>query len=283
VISIMSLLASITVPVFNGVRRKAQQIQGMNRLRHIGAQLNVFSNDNKDRYPPSVASVGWGEGWTWYDPRRIIGNTQRTPLVHRSMSAYLREYIPDASLLHCPSAPDRFEYLDEMWEAGDRWDNPQTNARTDPFSGSFCFYWNYDGLVLRDNGFQLFRGPRGPEADGVIYSNVLASDFFSYGGGYDNPPPSTYTSCQHLDGAHEKSASIRAPYWSVQASDVEGRPDVKLKAVFTDGHVGTYSSLDALEMHVIRDRKKREPFVVNNGNSPGQFYLPPQALLDLPH
>jgi len=55
----------------------------------------------------------------------------RTSLVHRSISAYLRSYIKDATVMFSPSAPRQYDYLQEAWDAGDDWDNPETSFPTD--------------------------------------------------------------------------------------------------------------------------------------------------------
>ena len=142
-ISIISLLAGILVPVLGRVREKAFEVQSMNNLRQIGTNLLVYANDSQGFFPPSVATVGDFENWTWYDPRRLVGSTQRTPRNRRSMSMYLQDYL-NVEALHCPSAPDEYKYLKEMWEAGDEWDNPDTPQEKDPMSGSYCYFWGYD-------------------------------------------------------------------------------------------------------------------------------------------
>lgn len=251
----------------------------MNNLKQIGCQLNVFSNDFRNQYPPSVATVGTKDTWTWYDPRRIVGSTQRTPTHHRAMSSYLHDYI-DPETLYCPSAPDRFKYLEEMWEAREAWDNPETERSTDPLSGHYCFYWSYEAvLVTVEDGKEVrrpFRGPRTP-AGGRRYSNVLATDFFSYGAGHDNPPPSVYASCEHFDRASSNATQIVAPYWAGSPDD--DRPELSLKAVYTDGHVETYSSADVKRLHVISNPKTYETFDVGTKVSPGEFFIPENAAL----
>ncbi|MCP4451264.1 MAG: type II secretion system protein, partial [Planctomycetes bacterium] len=109
-ISIMSLLAGILVPVLSRVRSKAFEVQSMNNLRLVGSNLQIYANDSQGFFPPSVATVGDRDNWTWYDPRRLVGSKQRTPRNRRSMSMYLKGYL-DVESLHCPSAPDEYEYL----------------------------------------------------------------------------------------------------------------------------------------------------------------------------
>lgn len=280
-ISILSILAGILIPVVDGVRSKAQEIKSMNHLKLIGCQLNVFANDYRDRYPPSVATVGTKETWTWYDPRRIVSSKQRTPLLNRSMSAYLHDYI-DPSTLYCPAAPDRFKYLEEMWQAGDAWDNPETTNETDPMSGNYCFYWNYEGVLVTDqNGEEvrrLFRGPRTP-AGGRKYSDVLATDYFSYGAGHDNPPPSVFASCERFDEAVSNATQIVAPYWAGHtATDSSDRPELTLKAVYTDGHVEMYHSTEVERLHVINNPKTGDTWPIGTKESPGEFFIPENAV-----
>ena len=275
-LAIISILAGILVPVVSSVRAKAQNIKSMNNLKLIGCQLNVFSNDYQNRYPPSVATVGTKDTWTWYDPRRIVGSKKRTPVLKRSMSAYLYEYI-DPSILYCPGAPDRYKYLEEMWEAQDAWDNPETQIEADPMSGNYCFYWSYEGVLVTDDGRRLFRGPTTP-AGGRRYSNVLATDFFNYGAGHDNPPPSVYASCERFEKAVSNATQIVAPYWAGPAASETDKPQLTLKAVYTDGHVESYTSSDVVRLDVINNPKTGATFDVGTKDSPGEFFIPRNAV-----
>ncbi len=73
VISIISALMAILVPTANLVRRKARAIVGMHNQRKISNALTLFSMDNNDRYPQSVATVGTGDSWSWSDPTKMVG------------------------------------------------------------------------------------------------------------------------------------------------------------------------------------------------------------------
>ena len=170
VISIISLLLGILVPTLSAVRRKAYSLLSMRNQKEVVVALDFFATDNRDRYPDSVATVGFDDNWNWSDPTKMTGNRNRTPRIHRSMSAYLHEYIPSAKMMTCPSAPQKHKYLQEAWDAGDEWDNPDTPVTSDPFGGTFCYYWNYVGYLPDSD--TLFRGPSGPASMGR-YSQLL--------------------------------------------------------------------------------------------------------------
>ena len=128
VISIISMLMAILMPALNAVRRQAYAVLGMRNQREVANALTLFAADYHDRYPDSVATVGFDNQWNWSDPTKMTGNRKRSPQIHRSMSAYLHEYVADAKTLYCPGAPHRYKYLQEVWDAGDDWDVPVVRA-----------------------------------------------------------------------------------------------------------------------------------------------------------
>ena len=56
VIAIIAILAAILFPVFSGAREKARQTMCINNLKQIGVALDLYMQDNGERYPP-------GRGW----------------------------------------------------------------------------------------------------------------------------------------------------------------------------------------------------------------------------
>jgi len=155
VISVISVLMAILLPSLRKVRRQANAIVAANNQKEIVSATTIFASDNNERYPESVATVGFGNNWNWSDPTKLTGNTHRSPGVHRAMSEYLRSYIPDARTMYCPNAPQRYKYLQQAWDAGDAWDYPDDESfSTDPVGGTYCFYWNYTGhrLCRRSQG-----------------------------------------------------------------------------------------------------------------------------------
>jgi len=73
--------------------------------------LTSFAFDHKDRYPPSVATIGSrGYYWSWLEPITMITYPEQYPMHYRSMSAYLSPYVENADTLACPNAPEIPEY-----------------------------------------------------------------------------------------------------------------------------------------------------------------------------
>jgi hypothetical protein len=275
----MSALVSILMPALESVRSKALFVQGMNDFRQIGYELNVVANDHKDHFPPSVATNSYTGGWTWASPRYMVNRGARSSAYRKSMSAYLGNYISDASVFSCPAAPDDFSYLQEMWDAGENWDYPGM-AGDDVFSGNYAFYWNYEGIIQGADGQRKrFKGPQGPGSSRK-YSKLLISDYLGYGGGLDEPPPCRFASCDGFKGALvQKEKHIAASYWIGELNATpEDIPVIKLKALYTDGRVETYDSRDTVILDVIKDRKTLETYGQGSLTTPGWFFLPEGAL-----
>lgn len=283
VISIIAALTSILLPALDLVRKKAFALQGMNNFKQIGYALNVIANDHKQRYPPSVATVSFGStgvdrhrkagDWTWHNPRYMVSAGARSPAFRKSMSAYLRDYLGDASVFSCPSAPDEFSRLQEMWDAGEDWDDAQV-------SGHYGFYWNYEGIVEGADGQRkLFKGPQGP-GSGRPFSKLLAADYLGYGSGSQAPPPNRFASCDGFKRASvEEEAWISAPYWVGElGATLEDIPEIKLKALYTDAHVETYDSRDTVKFDVIKKRETLETYGYGGQSSLGLYFLPAGAL-----
>lgn len=272
VISVISTLMAILVPAIHGVKRQATALMGMRNQREIAAAVNLFAADNRDRYPDSVATVGFDDKWNWYDPTVLTGKSKRTPQIHRSMSAYLREYVPDGKTMFCPGAPKPYTYAKECWDAGDAWDNPDTPLASDPVDGTYCFYWNYVGYLGEPR--KLFRGPRGP-AGGSGQSQLLVSDYFGFG---HWQTPNAFASCEKLSGGFALEETwLSAAWWSVAGDPEAKMPKVKLRAAYVDGHVETYTPDETLAMRVPLAPEGAPPYPDGAG-SRGIFYIPQSAV-----
>jgi hypothetical protein len=270
--SIISLLFGIMLPALGKVRYKARTMLGMNNQRQITSAVNLYALDNDDLYPESVATVGFGDSWNWSDPTKLTGNRKRSPGLHRSLSAYLRPYIPDATTMYCPNAPRKYKYLQQSWDAGDDWDNPETSFPADPVGGTYCFYWNYTGFLGANR--TLFRGSRGPASGGRMYSKLLVTDYF----GYDHwRSPNAYGSCEPFSGAGVTPETwLLSAYWSRDADTISGLPDIKLQAGYTDGHVEGYTTSEVVPVKVSITSDGSVPYP--DGVGPGIFYVPRSAL-----
>ncbi len=272
VVAIISLLIGIIGPSLVGVRMKVRRLIGGTRQREAVRGTTLYAMDNDDQFPESVATVGMGPGWNWQEPMMITGY-RRMERQYRSMSAYLAGYVDDATVVYCPSAPQRYPYLQEAWDAGDEWDNPETPAAEDPVSGTYCFYWNYTGYLPERDG--LFRGPR-TTAGSWGESTLMASDYFGYG---HHRSRYAFGSCERFKGAAITAGTVlSSAYWSRTRTFDYGRQavDVRLNAAFSDGHVQTYGPADVETMKVIMRRPTNEPYP--EGVGPGDFYLPRAAV-----
>lgn len=270
VISVISVLTGILLPALNKVRRQARALLATSNQRQIVSCVNLFAADNDDRYPESVATIG-DDAWNWAEPMMLTAHNARGPRLHRSMSAYLRSYIEDAGIMYCPNAPRRYKYLQDAWDAGDEWDNPQTPPVEDSVSGTYCFYWNYTGY-LEDRNY-LFRGPRN-SAGGRGRSKLLVSDYFAYNHWRSKK---SYSSCERFGAVSiTEGTQLSSAYWSGESSAGSDAPQIRLQAGYADGHVESFSSSDTLIMKVILHPKTGEPYPEDI--TPGNFYLPRNAL-----
>jgi len=259
------------LPTLGKVRRRARALASVANLHQITTVGDCFACDNDGRYPPSVATIGFGDNWNWQPPTVLTGYLKRTPALRRSMSAYLHPYIPDASVMFCPSAPLKYKYQQEAWDAGENWDNPDTPSRPDALVGVYCFYWNYVGYL--GDRQELFRGPSGP-AKARREGRIVVSDYF----GYDHwRSPNAYGSCEKLpDSQITEGYMISSAYWSQPAHGTPEERDslgTKLRAGYTDGHVESYTPADTVPMRVILNRETGQPYPTGTGGQ-GIFYLP---------
>ena len=270
VITIISAVVGISLPILSSVRSQARSLIGMNNQKNIVIAANIFASSNDECYPDSVATVGYDTNWNWSDPTRLIGNRSRSPHLHRAMSEYFRGYIADADTMYCPDAPKKYKYLQQAWDAGDKWDNPDTPLSSDSLVGTYCFYWNYIGYLGGSKG--VFYGPQNP-SDGKGFSKLLVSDYF----GYNNwRSPGLYSSCESFDSAGVTPETwLLSAYWSGKGVN-NNAPVVKLHAGYIDGHVDSYESSEVVPMKVSLTADGRTPYP--DGVGPGTFFLPKAAV-----
>ena len=267
VISIISLLMGILVPVLSKVRRRAKGIKSMSNQREIVNIVTAYSSDNCSWYPASVAKIGPAWDWNWQKPTWLTG-PRLFPGRHRAMSEYLGGYIKDASIFHCPSGPRKYKYLQGGREAGDEWDNPDTPRLLDSIAETYCFYWNYLGHL--ESG-RVFAGPR-TSLGGRREGKILVTCYF----GYDHwRSPGSYGSCERFKGSAKVAENDEsAAYWASKCCDSSAVPVVKLLAGYVDGHVGGYLSSETVAMRVSKTADGSKPY---SDGGPGIFYLPEES------
>jgi len=264
------------LPVLTKARRQARTVLGIVNQRHIVNAVSLYAADNDGQYPESVATITFGSSWHWQEPTMMTACKSRPSQTYRAMSEYLRSYIKDASTLFCPNAPRKYKYLQEVWEAGDDWDNPETSFPSDPVLGTYCFYWNYVGFL--EGPKAPFRGPRNSLGE-PGQSKLLVSDYF----GYDHHrSPNAYGSCEQFMGASlTLGTEVSSAYWSRFDSDGNITLDmlnIKLHAGYTDGHVESFTSSEVVPMKVSITPDGSVPYPSGVGLGPGDFYLPRDGL-----
>jgi len=273
VVGIIATLMGIALPALSKARRQSWELLNINNQRNIVRAVTNFALDHNDRYPESVATIGSASYWNWQEPMMLTAFKSRSPGLNRSVSAYLREYIKNVDTMICPCAPDRNPYLEEMWQMGEMWDNPDTPSSDAPFFGTYCFYWNYTGYLDKEEGPLL-----GPHriGDSRRRSSILISDYL----GYDNwRSPDMFSSCEQFKHAEiADGLRLSSTFWTCTpgedfSMDLLG---INLKAGYTDGHVESYSPLQVFPMEVSNKSDGSEPYP--EGVGPGTIFLPKNSL-----
>lgn len=276
VMAIVSLMLGIMTPALQKGRRNAWAVRCMNGQRQIVTGVSCFAADNDGRFPPSVATIGTLDtNWNWQEPTMLTSRRKLSPKLHRSVGEYLRGYFGDAEMMFCPNAPRKYRYLQQAWEAGDQWDNPETPESQDPVIGTYCFYWNYTGFLEWTK--DVFKGPQGMAVGGP--SGLLVSDYLGYGHWRNNLTYrncEVYTSSEKFDGsAITPGTCVSSDFWSLRPDAKNIRLEalqIELHAGYTDGHVERYSASEVVPMKVSMSSDGTVPYPDDLG--PGLFYLP---------
>ncbi|MHC4159732.1 MAG: type II secretion system protein [Planctomycetota bacterium] len=281
VLAVIAIWMAVMLPASVGIRKDAQGVWCMDNQRNVVIGASSYAAEHDCRYPKSVATIGQlGEYWNWQEPTMLTTYRRRSPQLRRSMSAYMRSYIPDASIMFCPSAPEKYKFLEEVWEGGDEWNNPKTAPEQDPAMGTYCFYWNYigflDGRDVPFKGAQSLGRERGE-------SQLLVSDYFGYGHWRNRliyNDCKAYGSCEKFSGAAVTPGTwVSSAYWSQWVGDEEislEKLRIELHAGYIDGHVERYSASEVVPMRVSQTPDGTIPYPSDLG--PGTFYLPRNAL-----
>jgi type II secretory pathway pseudopilin PulG len=280
-LAIIAMLVAVMMPVLRKARQRTVAIQCMDNQRQIVTAVSAFASDNDGRYPESVATIGLlQEHWNWQEPTMLTAYRPLSPDRHRSMSAYLHSYIRDTSTISCPSAPRKYRFLQQAWDAGDDWDNPDTPSPQDSVMGTYCFYWNYIGFL--EGKAEPFKGSQSISC-GPGRSKLLVSDYFGFGhwrnkliyGDYK-----AYGCSERFEAASvTPGTNVSSAFWSRLAdkTDINLRSlNIELHAAYIDGHVERFSPSQTIIMKVSQTPDGSVPYPDDPG--PGDFYLPEKAL-----
>jgi len=204
----------------------------------------------------------------------LTGYKKRSPKLCRSIGEYLRGYIADVNIIFCPNAPRKYKYLQQSWDAGDEWDNPDTTAIQDPVLGTYCFYWNY--LVYLGGRRAVFEGPWGPASCGRWQSKLVVSDSL-FSGHWRSPD--AYGSCERFRNSHAVAEiQVASSYWSRTSGGGTRLENlgVRLHAGYTDGSVENFAPSETIPMKIAISPDGGTPYPDAVGL--GTFYLPRKAL-----
>jgi prepilin-type N-terminal cleavage/methylation domain-containing protein len=278
VLAIISLLTAILLPALSKAKRAALALVSAANQRQVTQAVSAYAGENNEWFPESVATLGTSVRWSWREPMVLTGFQNRSPFHRRSVSEYLREYIPTAKTIFCASAPRTYQFLEDSWLAGDAWDNPSPDTGyEDPVFGTYCLYWNYRGYLVEKQA--PFAGPeRSFGARGQ--STLLMSDYFGFGHWRNELTYGTrnaFGSCEKFGGASITAGTpVSSDYWSrVEAGGTAERQclAIVLRAGYTDGHVEKYSGGETrvLKIAISQDGGVPYPDSVSPG---GDIYLP---------
>ena len=279
-ISVVTLLVGVLLPALGQARRAAHSLVGGSRQRQIVLAVSLYATDHEGRYPQSVATAAMlGRTWRWQEPRMLKACQPRAAGYRCSVACYLRAYLPKAVTLSCPSSPRPYPYLEEAWQAGDEWDNPETSFTDDSVLGSYCLYWNYMGHLSEQE-----RPFYGPQADfgRPGCSRLLISDYLGFNHWRS---PDAFGSCEPLAGAEVTVETHEATSYWFRSSP--GQPDrtrvrLKLQAGFVDGHVEAYRAGETAVLEVAEALDGTTPALSGFGLGAGQFYIPQKAAASRP-
>ncbi|MBE0537372.1 MAG: type II secretion system protein [Phycisphaerae bacterium] len=278
VLAVISLLTAILLPALSKVKCAARALVSAANQRQITQAIGAYAGENNEWFPESVATLGTSARFSWREPMVLTGFQKRSPHHRRSVSDYLREYIPTAKTLSCASAPHAYKYLEDAWLAGDAWDNPSPDTGyEDPVFGTYCLYWNYRGYLMDRQA--PFMGPDRSFGERGR-STLLISDYFGFGHWRNELTYGTrkaFGSCEKFSGAGITAGTpVSSDYWSRMAlEEPADRRSVQivLHAGYTDGHVAKYSAEQTRVLKVAITPDGSVPYPDNVGPA-GDIYLP---------
>ena len=269
VIGIITLLTAIFLPALTKVRSAVRKTIGKNNLKQIASSVSLYECDYNS-YPSTSAYIECGSPRTWLEPTAMINYEFTGP---RSIAHYLENYIDDAEIMYCPSAPGEFKYIQDAWEAGNSWDNPDTMRINDPLFGTYSFWWNYRGWLSEKR--RIFMGPKS-SFGGRDESKLVAScTFATTPNPYNINDYGDFISCEQFKQTGKTPVnSVASPMWNrLGSSNISRRQlNIKLNAGYTDGHVGQFNGAATTDLKISMSPNGGFPYFPSNLR--GSFFVP---------
>lgn len=274
VISVIALLLGILVPSLSKARQAAKKVISKSNLKQSTSAVVSFACDNKEKYPPTIAYIENGSPRTWLEPTTLV-NYEFSGA--RSVSHYLYSYIEKASVFYCPGAPRNYSHMQRAWDAGDKWDNPDTKRIQDPLYGTYSYWWNYKGYLPKKG--VIFEGVS-KTALTKRQSKLLAScTFATTPNPYDWLDYGDFISCERFNtNGISPEYSVCSQMWNRLRNKTgvnQKEIVVNLNAAYVDGCVETFGASETAALKVSMSPNGGLPYF-----SPyirGDFYLPEKA------
>jgi len=258
VIGVIAILLSILAPAVRSARERFRTTKNISRQRLIVEAVNYYAFDHKNRYPDTVATIGYRFGdWHYMPPYVLRTYYERSyPFAcHRSISGYLDTYVENPKIMFCPN-PAEFQEADTIWALKDGSDRQN-------FNSSYCFYWGrYQGYLHEYDRY--FAGARTSTVNHGE-SKLLVSDYF--GANNEILPSSAdsvdlqslkikltdfHTSCERIPkGRRQKPKYSTVSFWIKYGGLTARDWEIPLHAGYTDGHVSRYYVGEATSMEVL--------------------------------
>ena len=174
VIAIIAILAAMLLPALQQARARARTTQCINHIRQIGQGENMYINDHKDFFHPSLVYDSAGTVQYWYRWATTNGKWWRHPVLD-----YM--FLPDVrpatvyrkTILQCPeNRQTSSSGQSYMWSSSATHRKSLNNVPSTPFKFTKVKRPGWKMLMVESN-----------EAYGTIFNeNVIQTKLFSHSG-----------------------------------------------------------------------------------------------------
>ncbi len=268
VIAIIALLLSILMPSLQKVKEQAKAIICKNNQRQIVIGVTSYAVDNNDRLLPNTSRLGTSSPPTttgWHLPQELnfhytnahgpVGNPGDAN--YHYVGKYMQNYLPDVKIYNCGLSPINPEspWPPQGGGAGGPVDTYAKLYLSGEFAPLHCTYmpfWNYQGYNNAESANAFGHNVIAPKKLSSSTKLLLQDSlFFKTDDSILFPGDGTNT----WFSSHRTKESTRVsgfpfyntpPVSSGMPSTGDDVPEMKMNAVYTDGHVETFTSTDTV-------------------------------------
>lgn len=107
VIAIIAILAGLLLPALSGAKQQARIVQCLSNLRQIGVGMNLYVDDNSDRFPPETVietnkPVFWSGPFVGGQDPNFNGKALLTAEFPSAQARPLYRYLGRSEVFRCP-------------------------------------------------------------------------------------------------------------------------------------------------------------------------------------